>query len=109
MPTAVLAKVAAISLNTNSFGLRQAVLITRDGQGLEGCFSPYSGGPKIRIGQVISVVVEGEGWHEVIPSRADQVEHKANHSLATWELPRIRPKPPESVLKLLWGNSSAPT
>ena len=76
-------KVAAISDNTNSFGLYGVVLVARDGQAFEvGTTSLWP------HGQVLSLTAEGTSFNF------------AEHGI---EIPRALPAAPPKVIKEVWN------
>lgn len=78
-------RVVAVSDNFNSFGLRQYVLIARDGQAFKVCRSDFNGNPKWTQGQDIEIMYSSSttfNW--------------AKHSC---ELPDELPPAPKKVLK----------
>ena len=80
-------KVAAVSDNTNSFGLYGVVLVARDGQAFEVGKSMYGATPLWPLGHVLTLEV-----------------HKGNFNFAARgiEIPRQLPTAPPKLIKALW-------
>jgi len=98
-------QIAAISGNTNSFGLRGVVIVARDGLAFEIGVSTGSHNPKLECGmhvkldtvppdEIIGDAVACFDW--VTLRVADTGEH------ITCEIPRALPECPKHVVKSSW-------
>jgi len=81
-------KVAILSTNTNSFGLRHAILIARDGEAFEAYPSAYGSNP-VHQGQVVSV-------------KCDEKYGQAILSTTGWEMCRATEDAPPEVVAEVW-------
>jgi hypothetical protein len=82
-------KVAAVSENTNSFGLRQIIVISREGEAYAiHRHDPPEKGSVLHLPVVGGMVVSTSGYH--------------------FEMPRKRSKAPQSVIYDLWTSQPTP-
>lgn len=88
-------KVVTQSSNTNSFGLKQFVLVSRSGQAFKACKNPLFAP---RTGETISI--------PLVLDRDGNVTG-FNFAQAGFEIPEKLPAPPEEVLKEIFNTNQA--
>lgn len=84
-------RVVARSSNTNSFGLRGHVLVSRDGAAYEVGRSDHSGNPTWAVGADVS-----------IPCRLNTQGCIVGYDFPGCEIPRALPTPSKKVLKSIF-------
>lgn len=88
-------KVAILSTNTNSFGLRHAICIARNGDAFEAYPSAYGSNPP-KQGDIVNVEAVTESWG-----------YDYNLSSTGWEMGRVIEDAPPEVVDEVWKDQQA--
>lgn len=83
-------KVLAVSQNTNSFGLKQMIMVGRKGEAYKGCFN------------CLNVKKQGEVIHGIVTLNEDTAEFK-HVEFTGGELVQRVEDVPETILKDVWS------
>ncbi len=108
----LLVKIAAISSQSNSFGLSGHVLVARDGRAWEAARCRYTPGQDAPKGAELTLheAAEGETLRECAWFNSTQphdVCRVTNWAALGFEIPRALPKCPANVLAQIWPLTDA--
>ena len=86
-------KVATVSQNTNSFGLRGFILVAKDGQAFEAAANYLN--------------VPNKGDIITLPGTTDGTRTRFNFAKKSYEIPHPLSQAPSDVVKEIWEEKSA--